>query len=266
MARSPLMNRMVKAADKAARGLRHDFSEIEYLQVTRKGAKDFVTNADLAAEQTIREELAIARPDFGFLMEESGASGPVEKRWVVDPLDGTTNFIHGIPHFAINIAIEVVGQIVAAVTYDPIKDEMFTAEKGGGAFLNGRRLRVSAREILEESVIAFGRPLKDSKDMVDAQARLGRVTAQVGATRRQGSAALDLAYVAAGRYEGLFEGGLKPWDLAAGMLLVKEAGGSIQSRNPDESILKSGEIIASNSLMHANLCKLLEVKSQPATK
>ena len=160
----------------------------------------------LTAEQTIKEELAAARPDFGFLMEESGASGPEEKRWIVDPLDGTTNFIHGIPHFAINIAIEVVGQIVACVTYDPIKEEMFTSEKGRGAFLNDRRIRVSERERLEECVIGFGNQLRDSRSMEHVMGRLGNVTQSVGATRRMGSAALDMAYVAAGRFEGFFEG------------------------------------------------------------
>ena len=261
MARSPLMNRMIKAADRAARGLRHDFNEIEHLQVSRKGARDFVTNADLAAEKAIKEELAAARPDFGFLMEESGESGPREKRWIVDPLDGTTNFIHGVPHFAINIAIEVVGQIVAAVTYDPIKDEMFTAEKGGGAFLNGRRIRVSSRERLDECLIGFGKSLGDSPDMAQAQSRLGEITNSVAATRRMGSAALDMAYVAMGRYEGFYEGGLKAWDLAPGTLLVKEAGGSLQSRESGKSILETGEVIASNGRIHSSFCKLLNVTS-----
>ncbi len=260
MARSPLMHLMIKAADKAARGLRRDFNEIEHLQVSRKGAKDFVTNADLTAEQVIKEELKAARPDFGFLMEESGASGPVEKRWIVDPLDGTTNFIHGIPHFAINIAIEVVGQIVACVTYDPIKEEMFTSEKGRGAFLNDRRIRVSERERLEECVIGFGKGLRDSRSMEHVMGRLGNVTQSVGATRRMGSAALDMAYVAAGRYEGFFEGGLKSWDLAAGTLLVKEAGGSVQTREPGKTVLETGEVIASNSRIHNTLCSLLRVK------
>ena len=225
--RSATINVMVKAAQKAARGLVRDFGEVEQLQVSLKGPADFVSTADLQAERTLRNELKRARPEFGLLMEEGtnepGADG--RHRWIVDPLDGTLNFLHGLPHFAISIGLERDGEIVAGVIYDPIKDELFWAERGAGAYVNERRLRVSGRRDLGQAVIATGVPNLGRPEHPTYLAMLGAVMAETAGIRRFGAAALDLADVAAGRYDGYFEVGLSPWDIAAGILLVREAGG-----------------------------------------
>src|SRR5947209_2069111 len=231
---SPHMTVMQNAAQKAARRLLRDFSEVVQLQVSVKGPSDFVSQADLRAEQTIREELARARPGYAFLMEESGSSGAAEWsfRWIVDPLDGTTNFLHGVPHWCISIALEQrradgAGEIVAGMIYAPAVDEMFWAERGAGAFVNERRLRVAARREIKDALFATGIPFA----AVAAQRRLAfartlaTLMPQVAGIRRFGAAALDLAWVAAGRYDGYWELGLKPWDMAAGLLIVREAGG-----------------------------------------
>src|SRR5689334_12091471 len=227
--RSALLNVMTKAVDKAARGLKRDFGEVEQLQVSTKGPSDFVSNADLKADRILREELAKARPGFSFLTEESGtiAGSDTEHRWIIDPLDGTTNFLHGLPHFAISVALEKSGDIVAGVIYDPIKNEMFVAEKGGGAFLNDRRIRVSARTSLGESMLATGIPFRGHGDRDSVVKQLHAAMRETAGVRRFGAAALDLAYVAAGRYEGFWEEDLSPWDVAAGILLVREAGGYV---------------------------------------
>jgi len=253
--RSPLLNVMTRAVDKAARALKRDFGEVQQLQVSTKGPSDFVSNADLKSERILREELAKARPGFGFLAEESGASAgsDTEHRWLIDPLDGTTNFLHGLPHFAISVALEKSGEVIAGVIYDPIKDEMFVAEKGGGAFLNDRRLRVSARRSLGESLLATGIPFRGHGQPADFAHQLDFAMRETAGVRRFGAAALDLAYVAAGRYEGFWEEGLSPWDVGAGILLVREAGGFVSDLKGGQSMLHGGSILASNGLLHAPL-------------
>lgn len=258
--KSPTITVMTRAAMKASRHLKRDFGEVENLQVSRKGPADFVSTADLKAEKILREELERARPDYGFLMEESGASegrNGEQRRWLVDPLDGTTNFLHGLPHFAISIALEERGEVTAAVVLDPIKDELYTAEKGHGAFLNDRRIRVSGRRRLDEALFATGIPFKGTPDHPRFLGELGRVMAVSAGVRRWGTASLDLAYVAAGRYEGFWERGLKPWDLAAGLLLVREAGGHVTEIGGRAMTLESNSVLAANPGLHRELDKLL---------
>jgi myo-inositol-1(or 4)-monophosphatase len=260
--RSALMNVMFKAAEKAAKGLVRDFGEVEHLQISRKGPADFVSTADLKAQKTLREELSKARPAFGFLMEEndgeadtSGAS----ERWIVDPLDGTTNFLHGMPHWAISIAAERGGEIIAGLVYNPIVDEMFWAEKGIGAYLNNQRLRVSARQELADCLIATGLPFKGSKQQTpEALKALEAVMPQVAGIRRAGAAALDMAYVAAGRFDAYWESGINPWDVAAGYIIVKEAGGFITSHHPGKNPVMDGSVIASNEGIHDKIVKILQ--------
>jgi len=260
-ARSPLMNVMFKAADKAAKGLVRDFGEVEHLQVSRKGPADFVSNADLHAQKILREELGKARPDFGFLMEESDdapdTSGKKE-RWIVDPLDGTSNFLHGLGHWAISIAAERAGEIIAALIYDPIKNESFWAEKGMGAWSASKRLRVSGRKDLADCLIATSAPFKGvMHKKPNFTKEMEAVMAQTAGIRRWGAAALDLAYVAAGRYDGFWETGLGPWDCAAGILLVREAGGFIAPITPKKDPMQSGSLIASNAAIHDGLVALI---------
>src|SRR5437016_13934336 len=223
---------MTSAALKAARGLVRDFGEVEQLQVSVKGPGEFVSAADLKAERIIKAELRKARPGYAMLFEESGAepgSDP-RHRWIVDPLDGTTNFLHGIPHFAISIALERDGEIIAGVVYEPTRDEMYWAEKGAGAYLNDRRLRVSARRQLAESVVGTGLPFRDGADQPVYLGTLAAVLPATSGVRRFGAAALDLAYVAAGRLDGFWEFGLSPWDIAAGLAAVRGAGGFVLAR------------------------------------
>ncbi len=259
---SALITVMTRAARRAARGLVRDFGEVEQLQVSRKGPADFVSQADLKAEQTIREELERARPEFGFLMEESGASksGDGRHRFIVDPLDGTTNFLHGLPHFAVSIGVERDGELIAGVVYEPIHDEMFWAEKGQGAFLNERRIRVSGRRQMRDALIATGMPFMGKGNDQGHQrylGELGAVMAQVAGVRRWGAAALDLAYVAAGRFDGFWERHLSPWDVAAGIVLVREAGGYVSEIEGGSNMLTSGSIVASNDGLHQDLSKIL---------
>ncbi len=260
--RSPLVNVMVKAVMKAARPLRRDFGEVEQLQVSRKGPADFVSQADRNAERILREELARARPRFSFLMEESGESGPEaagapQGRWIVDPLDGTTNFLHGLPHWAISVAAEEHGRIVAGVVYDPLRDELFWAQRGGGAFVNDQRLRVSARERLQAALLATGIPFSGHGEHDRFLAELRVMMAQVAGIRRFGSAALDLAYVAAGRYDGFWEHGLRLWDIAAGVLLVQEAGGLVSDHEGRPRALESGEVLATNGHLQRAMLRAL---------
>ena len=261
MRRTPLINVMARAAERAAKGLKRDFGEVEHLQVSRKGPGDFVSTADLQAQRVIREELGKARPDFGFLMEEKDEAADTtgkRERWIVDPLDGTTNFLHGMPHWCVSIAAERDGEIIAGVIYQPLTDEMFWAEKGIGAYCNDRRLRVSARSDFSECLLATGLPFKGSSKPVEPMlAELKVIMPLVAGVRRPGSAALDLAYVAAGRFDGYWEEGLGPWDLAAGVILVKEAGGFVSPFIPGENPVKSGSVIASNSAIHDKLVALL---------
>jgi myo-inositol-1(or 4)-monophosphatase len=244
------LNIMMKAARKAGRSLVKDFREVESLQVSSKGAGDFVSRADIAAEKILKDELIGARPNYGWMAEESAAEEGKDptRRWIVDPLDGTTNFLHGLPHWAVSIALEHKGEIVAGVVYDPAKDEMFYAEKGAGAWLNdSQRLRVSARKAMIESIFATGIPFAAKKDLPDTLKDLARLMPACAGVRRWGAAALDLAYVAAGRYEGFWERGLKPWDMAAGLLIVREAGGFVEAVTPGEDPLLAGSILASNA-------------------
>ena len=260
--RSAIINVMVRAAEKAARRLRRDFGEVEHLQVSVKGPGDFVSNADLRAEKTLREELHKARPDFGFVLEESGAEQGTDPshRWLVDPLDGTTNFLHGIPHFAISIGLEREGDIIAGVVYDPIKEEMFWAEKGVGAYLNDRRLRVSSRRKLGEAVVATGltpRNREKDKERGEFVAQFAAALEATAGLRRFGSASLDLAYVAAGRYDAFWENELAPWDIGAGICLVREAGGFVTEINGGSKLLQSGSTLACNVHLYPSLKKLL---------
>jgi len=257
--RSPILNVMIRATQRAARGLKRDFGETEQLQVSKKGPADFVSTADTHAERVLREELVKARPEFGFLGEEGSLREPdaTGRRWIVDPLDGTTNFLHGLAQFAVSIALEQRGTLVAGVVYDPIKDELFHAERGGGAFLNDRRLRVSGRSRLEEALIATGMPFKGHGDIALYLEELGRLLPEVAGLRRFGSASLDLAYVAAGRFDGFWERGLQPWDTAAGVLLVREAGGYVGTVDGRDFGLESDSLLASNSELHTALSRIL---------
>jgi myo-inositol-1(or 4)-monophosphatase len=261
MARSAILNVMVGAAFKAARGLKRDFGEVENLQVSKKGPADFVSAADHRAEEVIRTELQRARPNYGLLMEESGATegSDPQHRWIVDPLDGTTNFLHGIPHFAISIALERQGKLAAAVVYSPISDELFTAERGAGAYVNDRRLRVAARSNLGEAVVATGMPFMGHGDSAKYLQELAKIMPAVSGVRRFGAAALDLAWVAAGRFDGFWERGLSPWDVAAGLLLIREAGGYVTDVDGGEASPESGHIVAGNEAIHRQLLTLLRV-------
>ncbi len=258
MVGSANLNIMIKAARRAGRGLVKDFREVENLQVSMKGAGDFVSRADLQAEKTIKEELMGARPTYGWLAEEGGGDEGQDptRRWIVDPLDGTTNFLHGLPHWAISIALEHKGQIVAGVVFDPAKDEMFFAEKGAGAWMNDMRLRVSGRHRMIESIFATGLPFAGRADLPDTLRDLGRILPVCAGVRRWGSAALDLAYVAAGRYDGYWERRLNSWDLAAGMLIVREAGGMVEPMNPNGDILADGEIVCANEALFSGFAKI----------
>jgi len=248
------------AARKAARGLQRDFGEVEQLQVSKKGPADFVSRADRRAEQLIREHLQGARPNFGLLLEESGEikGGADEPRWIVDPLDGTTNFLHGIPHFCISIAVEEKGEIISGLIHDPLRGETFWAEKGQGAYLNDRRIRVSARQNLSQSVVATGIPHIARGDHEQYLKILEGMMPSVVGIRRMGAAALDLAYVAAGRYDAYWEESLKIWDVAAGILLVREAGGFVTDYKGASKMLDNGEIVAANDHLHAPFLKIIK--------
>jgi myo-inositol-1(or 4)-monophosphatase len=257
--RSPVLNVMANAALKAARGLLRDFGEVEQLQVSVKGPGDFVSTADLKAERTLKAELTRARPGYSLLFEEGGAEQGTDPRhrWIVDPLDGTTNFLHGIPHFAISIALERDGEIVAGLVYDPVRDEMYSAEKGLGAYVNDRRLRVSARRQLAQAVVGTGMPFGARGDRPTYFATLAAVMGATSGIRRIGAAALDLAYVAAGRFDGFWEFGLSPWDIAAGLLLVREAGGYVSDLSGGQSMMTSGDVLAANDHLHLPLAALI---------
>jgi myo-inositol-1(or 4)-monophosphatase len=258
--RSPILNVMANAALKAARGLVRDFGEVEQLQVSVKGPGEFVSTADLRAERIIKAELRKARPGYAMLFEEGGAKPGTDPRhrWIVDPLDGTTNFLHGIPNFAISIALERDGEIVAGIVYEPVRDEMYWAEKGLGAYVNDRRLRVSARRRLADSVIGTGMPFGARMEPAPYIATLTAVMGATAGIRRMGSAALDLAYVAAGRFDGFWEFGLQPWDLAAGILLVREAGGYVSDLAGGHDMMASGDVLAANDHLHLPLAALVK--------
>jgi len=259
MLRSALLNVMIKAARKASRTLKRDFGEIEHLQASLKGPANFVTAADQRAEGILREELEHARPGYSFLGEEGGAREGSDKthRWIVDPLDGTLNFLHGIPHFAISIGLEREGTIVAGLVYNPVTDELFTAERGKGAFLNDQRLRVGARKRLADAVVACALPHPSRGDVELTRSEHNMVQDRVAGLRRLGAAALDLAWVAAGRLDAYWERGLSPWDMAAGIALVREAGGFVTDLGGGDDMVKMGGILAANEDIHGQMLRTL---------
>jgi myo-inositol-1(or 4)-monophosphatase len=260
MIRSPLMTVMTDAVMKASRSLKRDFGEVENLQVSRKGPGDFVSAADRKAEQILREALEKARPGYGLVMEESGViqGTDPDHRWHIDPLDGTTNFLHGLPHFAISVGLERDGQIVAGVIYDPAKDELFIAERGKGAFLNNRRIRVAARNDMADAVVACGLPHIGKGDHGLFLRETAAVMGHVGGMRRWGAAALDLAYVACGRLDAYWERGLNSWDIAAGILMIREAGGFISDADGGSDPLAKKTVACGNEIIHRELLALLK--------
>lgn len=257
--RSALINAMANAARKAQRSLIRDFNEVEHLQVSKKGPADFVSAADRKAEKILQQELAKLRPDFGFIMEEGGRIEAKDGKtyWIIDPLDGTTNFLHSIPHFAISIGVQREDELIAGIVLDVVRDELFWAEKGAGAYVNERRIRVSARRKLPEAVFGTGIPFHGKTGHEVFLKQMTKVMAEVAGIRRLGAAALDLAYVAAGRYDGFWETGLQPWDVAAGIILVREAGGTVTDFAGGDKMLDTGGIIAANDVLHAPLTKLV---------
>ncbi|MBM1172860.1 inositol monophosphatase family protein [Microvirga arabica] len=260
MIRSPLMTVMTDAVMKASRSLKRDFGEVENLQVSRKGPGDFVSAADRKAEKILRESLEKSRPGYGFVMEEEGViqGTDTSHRWHIDPLDGTTNFLHGLPQFAISVGLERDGQIVAGVIYDPAKDELFIAERGKGAYLNNRRIRVAARSDLADAVVACGLPHIGKGDHGLFLRETAAVMGYVGGMRRWGAAALDLAYVACGRFDAYWERGLNSWDMAAGILMVREAGGFVSDADGGSDPIAKGSIACGNEIMQRELLKLLK--------
>jgi myo-inositol-1(or 4)-monophosphatase len=257
---SAQLNLMLSAALKASRGLIRDFGEVEHLQVSKKGPGNFVTRADRKAEQVIVEVLQNARPEYSFLLEESGeikGSDP-EHRWIVDPLDGTSNYLHAVPHFAISIALEKNGEIISGLVYDPIKDELFYAQKGRGAFMNDRRLRVAAREDLTDALIGVAFPRGDDEGAQSFFPKLQEINHDASTLRRSGSSALDLCYVAAGRYDGYVAINLQPWDMAAASLIILEAGGFTSDLHGNKDFLNSRQVCAGNEKIHQALLKYWE--------
>ena len=253
------LNLMIRAARKAGRSLVKDFREVENLQVSSKGPGDFVSKADHEAERIIKDELMGGRPTYGWLGEETGATPGADptRRWIVDPLDGTTNFLHGMPHWAVSIALEHKGEIVSAVVFDAAKDEMYCAEKGTGAWMNDRRMRVSGRRVMNEAVFATGVPFGTKATLPAMLGDLARLMPQCAGMRRWGAASLDLAYVAAGRFDGYWERELGAWDIAAGILIVREAGGLVDAVREGDDILASGSVICSNEALYPAFSKAI---------
>ena len=257
---SALLNVMTAAAEKVGRSLVRDFGEVENLQVSRKGPADFVSAADKKVEKMLVEALTKARPRYGFILEEQGRIEGEDtcNTWIIDPLDGTTNFLHGIPHFAISIGLERDGELFAGVVYSPVTDEMFWAEKGSGAYLNGQRIRVAGRHDLSECIFATGIPFKgDDRLHKEFLGQLGLIMACSAGVRRFGSAALDLCWVAAGRYDGYWETGLHPWDLAAGIVIAREAGCIVTDIEGKPDMLANGRILCANDRLHREVGKIL---------
>ena len=252
------LNIMEKACKKASKLLIRDFGEIEKLQVSKKGPGDFVTNSDKRTEKIIMNELSLARPDYSFLAEESGLSNKSnEFRWIIDPIDGTTNFLHGIPNFAISIGLEKNKEIICGMIFNPITNEMFYAEKGKGAYLNNSRIRVSSRKNIDECVILTGGPVLSYKNKEIFFKEYENVTRKVAATRKLGSSALDLAYLASGRCDGVFERNLNYWDIAAGIIIVKEAGGTITDFKGGDKYIEERNLLGTNSKIDKELISLL---------
>jgi myo-inositol-1(or 4)-monophosphatase len=264
MHHSALLNVMIAAARKTARALKRDFGELEKLQVSLKGPANFVSSADRRAEETLYQELSKARPGYGFLGEEEGhrEGTDTSHRWIVDPLDGTTNFLHGIPQFAISIGLEREGSVIAGLVYNPASEEMFIAEKGKGAFMNEQRIRVAGRKRLADAVVACGLPHIGRGDLALAAKETGAIQAQVAGLRRFGAAALDLAWIAAGRLDGYWERDIKPWDMAAGSILVREAGGFISDCDGGVDMFAKGHIVAGNEAIQKELLRVLKAAGQ----
>lgn len=260
MIHSALINVMVKAARRAGRSLKRDLGEIENLQVSLKGPANFVSNADKRAEEMLFTDLSKARPGYSFLGEEGGVRKGTDTShtWIVDPLDGTTNFLHGIPQFAISIGLTRDNVLIAGVIYNPANDELYISERGKGAFLNDQRLRVAGRKLLADSVIACGLPHIGRGDLQLGVKELATMMPKVAGLRRFGAASLDLAAVAAGRLDGYWERDLKPWDLAAGMLMIREAGGTVSGMLGNDDALKTGDVICGNEDIHRELVKVLK--------
>ena len=259
MARSALLNVMVAAATKAGRSLTRDFGEVAQLQVSVKGPGDFVSAADTRAEDICLEMLTKARPGYSFLMEERGAvKGDPDHRWIIDPLDGTTNFLHSIPLFCVSMALEVRGELRAGVIYNPIMEELFTVERGQGAFMNDRRIRVAGRKRMAECVIAGGVPTLSKRDHGAALVQQRHVMGEVAGYRTTGASAISLAWTAAGRFDGYYETGLQPWDIAAGLLLLREAGGFASEPDPKASMYETGRIVAGNEHVHRQLREIIQ--------
>ena len=258
--RSPTINVMVRAVERAARDLKRDFGEVEHLQVSLKGPANFVTKADKRAEEMLHDDLTKARPGYGFIGEEGGAREGADKShtWIVDPLDGTTNFLHGIPQFAISIGLAREGTVIAGAIYNPANDELYIAERGKGAFLNDQRLRVAGRRKLADCVIACGLPHIGRGDHAQFRAEMMDIQDKVAGLRRFGAASLDLAFVAAGRLDGYWERNLSPWDIAAGQILVREAGGIVSGIEGHDNALTTGNVVCGNEFVHGELVKILK--------
>ncbi|WP_438731435.1 inositol monophosphatase family protein [Parasphingorhabdus sp. DH2-15] len=263
---SGLMRVMERAARKAGTRLRRDFGEVEHLQVSKKGPADFVSKADMRAERTLYDELLAVRPDWGFVLEEGGTieGDPDKPRWIIDPLDGTSNFLHGIPHFAISIAVQQPkldgsgwGEVTAGLIYQPLTDESYWAEKGQGAWLGDRKLQVSARNRLDEALVATGIPFMGHGDFAEWSRIFGAIGPEVAGIRRYGSAALDLAWLAAGRYDCFWESGLNSWDVAAGILLVREARGFVTDYRGTSNAMEKRQILAANDQLHSKVHKIV---------
>lgn len=257
----PMLNTAVKAARRGAAVINRASFDLDRVKVTEKNPNDFVTDVDQAAEQAIIEVLKTAYPDHAILAEESGASANLhdenENVWIIDPLDGTTNFIHGFPQYCVSIALQQRGQITQAVVYDPTRNDLFTATKGAGAYLNEKRMRVTKRDKIADALIGTGFPFRATDD-IDQYLKMFKIMSQSCAgLRRPGSAALDLAYVAAGRLDGFFEKGLKPWDLAAGSLLITESGGIVGTFEGESDYLYKGDILAGTPKVFAQMVSLL---------
>jgi len=252
------LNIMEKACKKASKLLIRDFGEVEKLQVSKKGPGDFVTNSDKRTEKIIINELSLARPDYSFLAEESGASGKsTEFKWIIDPIDGTTNFLHGVPYFAISIGLEKNKEIICGMIFNPITNEMFYAEKGKGAYLNNSRIRVSSRKNIDECVLLTGGPILSYKNKEIFFKEYETVSKKVAATRKFGSSALDLAYLASGRCDGVWERNLNYWDIAAGIIIVKEAGGTVTDFKGGDKYIEDRNLLATNSKIDKDLIALL---------
>ena len=262
----PMLNIAVKAARRAGNLIHRATDKIDHLTVTKKSHADFVSEVDRAAEQTIIQTLLEAYPDHAIVAEESGPQGQSEYVWIIDPLDGTTNFLHGVPQYAVSIALQHKGVLTQAVVYDPTKNDLFTATRGRGAFLNDKRIRVSKRVHLADSLIGTGFPYTRFEHMDAYLAIFKDVMQHTAGLRRPGAASLDLAWTAAGRYDGFFETGLKPWDIAAGCLLITEAGGMVSDLNGSDGFLKSGHVCAGNPHIHPQLLQLIAPHLTPGLK